>query len=241
MNKKFCEVLRETRKNCGYTMPQIEKQLALMGFPGGKSSVSRWERGKSNPSIDQFIAMCRIYHIRDVVGVFSDGQVIPYLDGMNDAGHRKLEEYRQLLIASGLYKAEGNIVEFPKRRITHYEWPASAGNGVFLDSEEYTEVEVGSEVPLSATFGVPLSGDSMEPEFHSGDSVWVHQQQSLEDGEIGLFMLNGQAYVKKLESGKRSIQLISLNKAYPPMRVDASDSFRVLGKVVASTPKPEDA
>ena len=99
--------------------------------------------------------------------------------------------------------------------------------------------EVGSEVPLDATFGVPLSGDSMEPDYHNGDSVWIHQQQTLNDGEIGLFMLNGQAYVKKLESGRKGIRLISLNPAYPPMYVDAADSFRVLGKVVANTPGHE--
>lgn len=35
-----------------------------------------------------------------------------------------------------------------------------------------------------------VSGDSMEPEFHSGEIAWVSQQDTLCDGEIGIFGLN---------------------------------------------------
>lgn len=44
-----------------------------------------------------------------------------------------------------------------------------------------------------------VSGDSMEPEFHSGEIVWVSQQDTLCDGEIGIFGLNNEAYIKKLK------------------------------------------
>ena len=41
-----------------------------------------------------------------------------------------------------------------------------------------------------------VSGDSMEPEFHSGEIAWVSQQDTLCDGEIGIFGLNNEAYIK---------------------------------------------
>lgn len=239
MDIKICESLRKARKNCGYTMPQVTELLLQAGCSASKSSVSRWEMGHSNPSIDQFIALCRIYHIRDVVKTFCDGEIKPFFAELNDAGRQKLDEYRLLLIASCQYRPEGNVIPFPSRRIMHFIIPASAGYGVFLDSEEYVEVEVGQEVPLSATFGVSISGDSMEPELHDGNSVWVHRQQTLDDGEIGLFMLNEKAFVKKLSADKDGIRLLSLNPAYPPMCIDDGDTLRVLGKVVANTPKPQ--
>ena len=34
-------------------------------------------------------------------------------------------------------------------------------------------------MPEAANFGVRVAGDSMEPRFHSGQTVWVHQQPTL--------------------------------------------------------------
>ena len=62
------------------------------------------------------------------------------------------------------------------------------------------------------TFGVRISGDSMEPEFHDGQIAWVLQQESVANGEIGIFALNGEAYIKKLQNDKDGIFLISLNE-----------------------------
>ena len=42
----------------------------------------------------------------------------------------------------------------------------------------------------------------MEPEFHDGQIAWVLQQESVANGEIGIFALNGEAYIKKLQNDK---------------------------------------
>ena len=63
------------------------------------------------------------------------------------------------------------------------------------------------------------NGDSMEPEFHDGQIAWVLQQESVANGEIGIFALNGEAYIKKLQNDKDGIFLISLNEKYAPIKV----------------------
>lgn len=64
----------------------------------------------------------------------------------------------------------------------------------------------------SADFALKISGDSMQPKFSNGETVLVKQTSSVFEGEIGVFVLNGESYIKKL--GKRSlfhlIQPISL-------------------------------
>lgn len=50
-------------------------------------------------------------------------------------------------------------------------------------------------MPESANFGVKISGDSMEPEFEDGQIAWVLKQDMVENGEIGIFSLNGEAYI----------------------------------------------
>ena len=69
----------------------------------------------------------------------------------------------------------------------------------------------------------------MQPMFNDGDKVYIVNQQSVEIGEIGIFVINGNAYIKKLGKG----QLISLNEKYKPIPLNADDSIYCCGKVIS--------
>ena len=119
------------------------------------------------------------------------------------------------------------------REVTVYFQPASAGTGLFLDSEEYEMMEFPfDKVPLKTSFGVRVSGRSMEPNFNDGDIVFVRQQPTIEDGETGVFVLNGDAYIKRLSVQTKKTLLLSLNSEYAPMEIRKSDDLRVVGKVI---------
>ena len=92
-----------------------------------------------------------------------------------------------------------------------------------------------SILPEDITFGVRISGDSMEPEFHDGQIAWVLQQESVANGEIGIFALNGEAYIKKLQNDKEGIFLISLNEKYAPIKVSENDRLDIFGKVLGKS------
>ena len=107
-----------------------------------------------------------------------------------------------------------------------YVWHPSAGCQISF---------IGYALKLCAydtTFGVRISGDSMEPEFHDGQIAWVLQQESVANGEIGIFALNGEAYIKKLQNDKNGIFLISLNEKYAPIKVSENDRLDIFGKVL---------
>jgi len=109
-----------------------------------------------------------------------------------------------------------------------YDIPVAAGAGVFLDSEHFTELEIDETIPGDADFAVRVSGDSMEPRFVDCQVIFIKRQKTLEVGEIGIFALNGDSFVKKLGRGK----LISLNPRYEPIAINEEDSLHVFGKVV---------
>ena len=176
---------------------------------------------------------------------FSDGEIarlqskeisnyIKMVD-FNEEGKAKAIEYIDLLKKSGMYEPEPikqpTIIPF-RRNIRLFDIPASAGTGSFLDSEDFTMLEVGEEVPADADFGIRISGDSMEPQFINGQIVWIHQQETLSDGEIGIFFLDGDAYCKKLKDDTDGLFLISLNKKYDPIPIKEETNFKVFGKVV---------
>ena len=75
----------------------------------------------------------------------------------------------------------------------------------------------------------------MEPEFHDGQIAWVLQQESVANGEIGIFALNGEAYIKKLQNDKDGIFLISLNEKYAPIKVSENDRLDIFGKVLGKS------
>lgn len=106
-------------------------------------------------------------------------------------------------------------------------YKASAGTGTYLGPEAFEIIEVQeNELTSRASFVVPVSGDSMEPLYSNGDVLIVENCEELEPGEIGVFTLNGEAYVKKLGKG----QLISLNSAYDP--IPMNESILLNGRVI---------
>ena len=123
------------------------------------------------------------------------------------------------------------IVPF-KRKIKWSLLATSAGTGDFLDDENFEMIEVSEEVPEEADFGLALNGDSMEPKYHDNQAVWVQQTNTLKNGEIGIFYLDGMTYCKQLKDDKDGVFLISLNRKYEPIKVSEGSSFRIFGRVL---------
>lgn len=48
-----------------------------------------------------------------------------------------------------------------------------------------------------ADFAVDVAGDSMEPLYSDGDTVLVHAQPAVNEGEIGLYVYRGDGYIKR--------------------------------------------
>ena len=58
---------------------------------------------------------------------------------------------------------------------------------------------------------------------------------SVANGEIGIFALNGEAYIKKLQNDTDGIFLISLNEKYAPIKVSENDRLDIFGKVLGKS------
>ena len=112
----------------------------------------------------------------------------------------------------------------------YYDQPASAGTGQYLNDVQVEQVELPIEV--NADFVVQIYGDSMEPEYHSGDYVFVKLSVDLSDGDIGVFAYNGEAYIKQLRITDQGAYLRSLNPDYDNIPITADTDFRTIGEVV---------
>lgn len=116
-----------------------------------------------------------------------------------------------------------------RRRILLYDLPVSAGVGEFLSDAHASEISI-PDVPqtVEADFALRIAGNSMEPNYHEGDVLLVRRAESVEPGELGIFVLDGCGYFKKFGGDS----LISLNSAYPPIPLKNYTQVSCCGRVV---------
>ncbi len=117
-----------------------------------------------------------------------------------------------------------------RRSIGLYDMPVSAGVGEFLADATRVEDIVIPDDPRTAEadFALRINGDSMEPKYHSGDILLVQSADTVEEGELGIFVLDGSGYFKKYGGD----HLISLNAKYPPIPLKDFEDVACCGRVV---------
>ena len=263
--------IAEARKNIGMNASDLGRALADYGICVQRGAVSKWELGVSVPSAYQLLAICSILRIEDAAGFFS-GQ-----SSLSAAGMQKVSDYKNDLIASGLYAArssgssspvevkkpkEPEIVPLESAREARKPYEkmvtvnfsvlrTSAGTGCYLDEECFEPVEFPeSAVPRGTDFAVQVSGNSMEPDYHDGQTVFVRSCTSLRPGEIGLFILDGEGYIKMYDEKEPSGDydgddylsmtgvmnkkpvLVSLNEDYDPIEVEPYMNLQIVGKIL---------
>lgn len=225
------KTIAKYRKEHKMSQPDLAKELTDRGFPIKVSAISSWETGTTQPATGMFLEVCKILEITDIYEEFIGENPKNLFSQLNEKGVEKAMDYIRLLVLSGEYKKpEPVIIPFRLRSIPLFDLPASAGTGHFLDGENYEMIEVGNDVPENADFGIRVSGDSMIPRFQDKQIVWVQKTESLHDGEFGIFYLDGNSYIKKLQDNQDGLFLISLNPYYPPIPVTSDSSFKTFGR-----------
>ncbi|GHU77158.1 hypothetical protein FACS1894188_10910 [Clostridia bacterium] len=118
---------------------------------------------------------------------------------------------------------------------------ASAGHGSML-IENYLEPDFhpfpAHLVPRGTTFCVYIQGDSMESEIQDGDIAFIKQSPEVQDGEIGIFIIEGDQFCKKLHVNytTRTFELLSFNPKFPPIPITNDPEISTIGVVLGTAP-----
>lgn len=116
-------------------------------------------------------------------------------------------------------------------RMLGYYYSASAGEGVFMMGDEgFDNVVIPEDTPGAdkADYLIKISGNSMEPDFHDGEVALVARLEPVKIGDVGIFIVNGNAYIK--EYGKT--ELISRNPDANNIKISEHANIVCMGKVV---------
>lgn len=231
------KTIKEIRKKRGLTQKQLSELTGLK-----QNTISNHENG--NRSIDEV----------DILVYSSALGVSPkeLFDSYQESSDNITEIYNQLNsdrqtkvydFATEQLREQNNnnnVVDINDYIEEESEWyevkfygSVSAGTGLYLDDEQVETISFGADmIPTGTDFCLKVNGDSMDPMFHDGDYVFIKRETDFRNGSIGVVIVNGDAYLKKIYITPDSIKLVSLNKKYKDITVTQDDSLKYVGTVV---------
>ena len=238
LKKYIGNQIKTFRKSAGFTQDELAKRLNTT-----KQTISRYEKGDRKANQDMLFELCDIFGVsiddffpsqNETLQSPTTSPIQTIYDELNPPRQVKVLNYaeRQLKEQRNEEETKGNEVSEAIQLYSYdyYDHPASAGTGQYLNDVRVERIEL--PVDIDADFVIPIKGDSMEPDYHDGDLVFIQTSVDLNDGVIGVFNYNGDAYIKQLVIDKEQAYLHSLNPAYKDMPITPETDFRIIGEVV---------
>lgn len=206
------------RKEKGLTQEKMS-EILNNSFPDtvnfNKGKISKWENGKETPYLSSAKVLADFFEttVDDLINSNFTSSIYTI--------YNQLEPPRQQKV----YSLAENELEEQRYIQDHDDYVGQTAAGEPIEGQQPIPM-IGSE-----TVNLLVNGDSMEPQFYNGDIVQYHPQPELENGEIGVFAVNGGVTLKRFRKND-DIRLESLNKKYEDIVIQETDEFSILGKVI---------
>ena len=216
--------------------------IRKLGFSAG--NIKRWENGAT---VNSDILLAVAEHFKVSVDYLLTGkekssptieltaderELLDIYNSLSTMSKGRLKE-RAIVLAELEAPVEPDHEEEEQcLQIKRSYYRVSAGTGFELEEgDDWETIEI-PDTPEArkADFAITIKGNSMEPIYFDGDIVLVKKQPSVDLGEIGIFNIENNGYIKKY-GGDR---LISLNAEYDDIILSDydEDQIRCFGKVI---------
>lgn len=227
---------------------QGKKQNELSEFTGiSTSTISAWNKRGTNPSADVISTIADFFGVsteylltgkekttlKDKLNA-DEYELLKIYNSLSNVSKARVKERAEVLAElERLPQAQEDYImekENPETRYIEYSTlKVSAGTGQYLDTGLTEQLKiVKNNITADASFAVKITGDSMEPLYEDGEIILVKSQPTVELGEVGVFIVGGLGYVKKLGKDR----LISINPYYDDILFHEWDEIYCKGLVV---------
>ncbi len=207
-------------------------------FASSRSAMTAWKNGTINADIIPEIALKLGVSVDYLLtgkekspSLKSDEQeLLTYYKQLSER-----EKIKLVCRAELLAEQEAERVKHQKQVMTTINIAeVAAGAGVstpFTIDDAFAPREFPRDViPSNADCGVPINGDSMEPQYPNGCIAWVKCTNEVNYGDVIIAVLNGEPYCKIYQFDG----LHSYNNDYETIRINEQDNFSIFGKVVGN-------
>lgn len=237
----YGEIIRARRNALGMSQAELAEKAGV-----SRNTVAGWETGHSRPDLDSVPALCGALRIslsrffgRESQKTAEERKILS-IYGELEAGDREvitwqMEALRDRRAEQRRKEAERMETPVRVRELFRNELGAAAGFGAALGEAQGEKVTVIADSETEqADEIITVCGSSMEPTFMDGDQVLVQHTKNLRFGEIGIFLVDNEGYIKEYQADG----LHSHNPAYRTMKIREDQTVRCLGRVIGKL-KPE--
>lgn len=230
------ENIKQYRLQNGWTQQELGAKIGI-----SKNAIGNYENGFRSPKKDTMFDLANAFNISidDLFPPIQKGSsttspIQTIYDQLHQPRQAKVLNYAERQLKEQRNEEETKVNEVSEvlqlYSYDYYDHPASAGTGQYLNDVRVEQIEL--PVDVDADFVIPIKGDSMEPDYHDGDLVFIQTSVELNNGVIGVFSYNGDGYIKQLVIDEDQAYLHSLNPAYKDMPITPETDFRIIGEVV---------
>lgn len=245
--------LKELREQNNLTRKEAVDKLRDIGIDISDKTLYGYESGRNSANADMFLSLCKIYGCKNIMSTFYDSvddvlftnsewEHIQKYRALDDFGRKtvdiaieretarlaSIQKQSYLIAELEARHASNPVTNASLRVLQYYQRSASAGTGqVVFDDISVDRIQI-PDIPgyKRVSYAIGVNGHSMEPLYEDGDILLVEPTCQIEIGEIGIFIVGSEAFVKELGEG----ELISLNKGYE--NIPLTEDSKCMGRVV---------
>lgn len=205
-----------------------------------RTTVTRWRKGIRSPKLDKLPEIANVFGVKplDLIHDMDDSKIIEEIHNVSSQltppRQKNVLNYANEQLDEQNTKGD-NIVDinsYKQDRIAvNVNGCVSAGVGERLHGETLFTEMVKAPIPPH-DLALKVNGDSMEPMFKDGEIIFVEKTHNIKNGQIGIFIIEEEAYVKKVFVEDDRLTLVSLNKEYRDLHFYRNESVRLVGKVI---------
>ncbi|WP_320419579.1 XRE family transcriptional regulator [Staphylococcus aureus] len=225
--------IRYYRTKLNLTQDQLGEKLNTK-----KATISNYETGYRTPKQDDLFEIAHILNIsiddlfptrnnkkNDITSIYNK-LTPPRQENVLNYANEQLDEQN----SKGDNVVDINSYKQDKTPV-NVNGCVSAGVGERLHDETLFTEMVKAPIPPH-DLALKVNGDSMEPMFKDGEIIFVEKTHNIKNGQIGIFIIEEEAYVKKVFVEDDRLTLVSLNKEYDDLHFYRNESVRLVGKVI---------
>ena len=242
----FAKNLKRLRVNQNLTQDDFAKKINIT-----KAAISNYENGRRLPEYETLELIADYFNVnidflmgrkfcekdklvitrnqytskeKDIIKKYRNSDV-----GVKSVVDTVLDMSEKISSLENSTLKEDTAIYTVYKEIPCYPRLASAGNGQYVfDDVPFETIKVDAIKYRKADYAIQVNGDSMEPTFYDSDTLLVARHELPEKGEVGIFIVDGSGYVKRMGSK----ELLSDNPDYPSVKgTDGICMGKVLGKL----------
>ena len=236
---QYGEMIRRRRTELGMNQAELASRVGV-----SRNTVAGWETNHSRPDLGTLPALCKTLNISlnaffgtEKKRTAEEAHVLEVYFALDERDRESilwqmeaLRDHRAAIRTPENTAESIRFAEVPKTvSLFVNELGAAAGFGAALgEAQGEKMVLLADRDTERADEVITVCGRSMEPTFYDGEQVLVQHTKELREGEIGIFLVDNEGYIKEF----RKDGLHSHNPEYRTMTFREGQTVRCVGRVI---------